>query len=149
MSDDSCESQNPDLRFAKHYKRLIEETSTLTVYEPISPDELRTLADLTHQCWDDNEALQDIIYEWGSSLKIQADSIFLVHQSAKDFLLDPSNGTFALEKGKEHYLIFSSSLQAISKLERDIYKLEHPGVSIDETPSPDPLKGSASFVSFG
>jgi len=87
----------------------------------------------------------------GSFLTVRDNQIYLIHQSAKDFLLDRRTQRFpqdafswVFREGIEdvHHNIFSRSLNAISiGLRRDIYDLRVPGISIDEvqTPSPDPL----------
>ncbi|KAJ5449860.1 uncharacterized protein N7458_006309 [Penicillium daleae] len=111
----------------------------LSVYRPICLSELRTLANLTDKGCDDHESLREIVHECGSFLKVQENSIFLVHQSAKDFLLDPLNKTFVYKGEIQHHLLFSRSLLAIKKLERDIYKLKHPGISIDEVTPQVPI----------
>lgn len=122
-------------------KRIL--SVVLGVYTPITIEVLRVLVNFDHQGCDDGKSVREMIDECGSFLKVDGDFIFLVHQSAKDFLLDPSNETFEVNKEKEHHKIFSHSLHAFKSFERDMYKLKNPGTSITDVtrPSPDPLAG--------
>jgi hypothetical protein len=79
----------------------------------------------------------------GSFLTIRKDFVYLIHQSAKDYLIDPSRSAiFPSGRGAIHHAVFSRSLQVMLKtLKRDIYNLRRPGILIDEVRSipPDPL----------
>ncbi|KAM0178843.1 hypothetical protein ACHAPC_008311 [Botrytis cinerea] len=110
----------------------------VTVYRPITLDELSTLMGL------DNEIpLEEMIKLCGSFLVVRNRSIFFVHQSAKDFLcIKADRESFPLERKKVHTELFQSSMIAMSKaLKRNIYDLNYPGFPIDEVkiPDPDPL----------
>ncbi|CEJ59132.1 hypothetical protein PMG11_07767 [Penicillium brasilianum] len=122
-------------------KRIL--SVVLSVYTPITIEVLRVLVNFDHQGCDDSESIRELITECGSFLKVDNDFIFLVHQSAKDFLLDPSTETFEVNKEKEHHKIFSRSLQAFKSLKCDMYKLKNSGTSITDVtrPNPDPLAG--------
>ncbi|ENI10865.1 hypothetical protein COCC4DRAFT_184065 [Bipolaris maydis ATCC 48331] len=83
-----------------------------------------------------------IIASCGSFLTIRGEQIYLVHQSAKDYLNHKMENNFLPSPTTIHYQIFTQSIRLLSStLKRDIYALEQPGISIDEveTPSPDPL----------
>ncbi|KAF4415645.1 Vegetative incompatibility protein HET-E-1 [Colletotrichum fructicola] len=90
--------------------------------------------------------LRYIISICGSFLTIRQDTIYFVHQSAKDFLMNeayPALGQI-LPSGiaHQHHAIFSRSLDVLSRtLRRDIYELRKPGSSVEDTspPHPDPL----------
>jgi hypothetical protein len=49
--------------------------------------------------------------------------------------------TFTKGRAAEHHTLFRRSLQELTKLKRDMYGLNSPGVSIDDVtpPDPDPL----------
>lgn len=116
------------------------------VYEPISPAELASLIEIDEDISEDTESLQEIISLCGSFLVIRNDTIYFVHQSAKDYLIDVASAQiFPSGQHEAHYDIFSRSLQVLSKtLRRDIYDIRAPGRLIEEieTPNPDPLAGA-------
>jgi hypothetical protein len=115
------------------------------VYRPITLQELVALAEQLEDIANESE-LREIISLCGSFLTLQGETIYFVHQSAKDFLLTKAvaevfpSGTEAV-----HHAIFARSLQAMSKtLRRDIYGLQELGYLIEdvEQPDPDPLASS-------
>ncbi|WYZ45757.1 hypothetical protein EsH8_VIII_001073 [Colletotrichum jinshuiense] len=101
--------------------------------------------------WDESNAdltksIQKLVSLCGSFLTIREDTVYFVHQSAKDFLLNKNYKAFEqiLPSGiaHQHYIIFLRSLDELSiTLRRDIYKLRSPGVLIEDValPDPDPL----------
>ncbi|KAJ5456080.1 uncharacterized protein N7458_004344 [Penicillium daleae] len=116
-----------------------------TVYRPITFDELMSCIDLpediAHDYAEAYESLEEIIGLCGSFLTIRGRTISLVHQSAKDFLLQEAE-IFPGGEDIVHYSIFSRSLRAMARtLRRDIYSLVHPGCPIEQVnqPDPDPL----------
>ncbi|KAJ6068068.1 uncharacterized protein N7446_005105 [Penicillium canescens] len=113
------------------------------VYRPIAFDELASLVKLPDDLSDDSEALSEIIAICGSFLTVREDTIIIVHQSAKEFLLrETQNGVFPGGIEAEHHTIFSRSLQAMFKtLQRDIFQIKFPGFPIEKVipPSPNPL----------
>jgi hypothetical protein len=131
-----CNLDNADI-----CKRIL--ASTAIVYRPITIKELTTLIDILEHMSDDLESLQQVINLCGSFLTIRGDIIYFVHQSAKDYLLaNASDKIFLSGREEAHYVIFSRSLQVMSKiLQRDVYNLFAPGITIDqvEAPDPDPL----------
>jgi hypothetical protein len=84
--------------------------------------------------------LAEIIGLCGSFLTLRERTIYFVHQSAKDFLLkEASNDIFPSRIDDMHYVIFSRSLQVMSRtLRLDVYSLSTPGISIDQVKQPDP-----------
>ncbi|KAI8721644.1 NACHT domain-containing protein [Fusarium sp. LHS14.1] len=103
------------------------------VSRPISLAEFSCLTGIK-----ENETAQviDICHAF---LTLQHETVYFVHQSAKDFLLSSST---PIELAPTHREIIKKSLEAMtSTLERDIYKLKWPGISINEfvVPRPDPL----------
>ncbi|KAF5687861.1 het-E-1 heterokaryon incompatibility protein [Fusarium denticulatum] len=105
------------------------------VYRPVTLTELKTL--LGSQYEDEDDDLQEIIRCCGSFLILRGDTIYFLHQSAKDFLvkkaldqISPSGLAF------QHGMIFERSLQALSKtLRRDICELGRPGFKVDDVSS--------------
>ena len=131
-----CNSDNADL-----CKRIL--ASTAIVYRPITLKELTSLVEILEEMSDDLESLQEIIGLCGSFLTIREDTIYFVHQSAKDYLLIKAfNEIFSSGKEEAHYVIFLRSLQAMSRtLQRDIYNLRALGYPIERVKQldPDPL----------
>ncbi|KAL6890901.1 hypothetical protein GGI43DRAFT_415083 [Trichoderma evansii] len=112
------------------------------VYRPITIDELSSFAHVPDSALDE-EILIQAIGLCSSFLTIHERTILFVHQSTKDFLIGKAAKTvFASGMEHKHYIIFSQSLQVLSKtLRRDIYGLDAPGYPIDQVkrPDPDPL----------
>ncbi|PVH70823.1 NACHT-domain-containing protein [Cadophora sp. DSE1049] len=117
--------------------------STAIVYRPITLKELTSLVERLEDMSDDLKSLQEIIGLCGSFLTIREETIYFVHQSAKDYLLiNASDEIFLSGKEKAHYVIFSRSLEVMSRtLQLDVYSLSAPGISIEQVkpPDPDPL----------
>jgi hypothetical protein len=79
------------------------------------------------------ESVKEIIGFCGSFLTLREDTVYFVHQSAKDFLLEQAhNEVFPDGSEAVHRMIFLRSLSILSKsLCRDIYSLEAPGYPIE------------------
>jgi len=92
---------------------------------------------------DDLESLRELKGLCGSFFVLRGDTVYFVHQSAKDFLLkNMLYEIFPSGVAELHYMIFSKSLVAMSRtLHRDVYSLRTPGFPIDrvQQPDPDPL----------
>ena len=122
-------------------KRIL--ASIAIVYQPITLKELTSLVEMLENMSDDLESLGEIIGLCGSFLTIREGTIYFVHQSAKDYLVEHASAEIFLDgRTEEQQRIVSQSIKAMDKaLQRDIYNLRHPGCSIDkvEHPDPDPL----------
>ncbi|KAF4990552.1 hypothetical protein FDECE_14331 [Fusarium decemcellulare] len=91
----------------------------LTVFRPISLDELGPLAEVPPAASDD-ESLTEIIELCGSFLTIRQRTVYFVHDSAKGFLMNSTNN-FRYDAEEQHHLVFSTSLNIMStSLRRDI-----------------------------
>ncbi|GKT52382.1 vegetative incompatibility protein HET-E-1 [Colletotrichum spaethianum] len=112
-----------------------------TAYRPLHLDELRALADLPPNISNIQQHVIKIVALCGSFLTIRDSVVYLVHQSAKDFLtLDRQLFPSGLAVG--HNTIALKSIQVMSRtLRRDVYSLRAPGFPIDQVkpPKPDPL----------
>ena len=122
--------------------RLVLLTMTLA-YRPLHLLELGTLSSLPGQISKNLDNTAKIVAKCGSFLTIREDYIYFIHQSAKDYLDFNASGTiFSSRRGTFHYNLFSRSLQVMFEtLQRDMYRLHQPGISIDlvKQPHPDPL----------
>lgn len=116
------------------------------VYRPVTLDELASFVDMPGGVSGNYKALSGIIGLCGSFLTLRERTVSFVHQSAKDFLLkEVSNEIFPSKIEGIHYIIFSRSLQVMSRtLQRDIYSLRELGYPIEQVkePDPDPLVAS-------
>lgn len=58
-----------------------------TVYRPITLADLTPFVDTLEDLSEDHQSLADIVRLCGSFLTLRNDTVYFVHQSAKDFLL--------------------------------------------------------------
>ena len=107
-------------------------------YRPLRLSELATLANLPPDI-----PLIEIINTCASFLTVRDGTVYLIHQSAKDYLSskDVEPEIFPHGCAAIHGCISSRSLDAMDELHEDIYKLQDPGCSIEEIKpiNPDPL----------
>jgi hypothetical protein len=126
----------------KEICRLLLSTATLA-YRPLQLLELGLVSGLRKDIASDIRSVERAIDMCGSFLTVRNSYVYLIHQSAKDFLLDSAlKPIFSLELEAIHSEILSTSLAAMSTtLRYDMYHLSHPGTAIDHVipPSPDPL----------
>jgi hypothetical protein len=117
--------------------------STAVLYRPVT---IRELVVLVEQLEDVSNNVREIIDLCGSFLTVREDTVYFVHQSAKDFLFaKASNKVFPNGAEEIHRAIFSTSLAHLSRtLHRDMYSLVAPGSAIENVkpPHPDPLAAS-------
>ncbi|RYP50301.1 hypothetical protein DL768_004154 [Monosporascus sp. mg162] len=117
--------------------------STATVaYRPLYLAEVGSLCGLPGQ----NSALmtnvRKVVAMCGSFLTVRDDQVYLIHQSAKEYLSDEARATMFPSHTKTHHNIFFRSLELMSgTLKRDMYRLIAPGFPIGQVqvPVPDPL----------
>ena len=120
--------------------RLILSTTTLS-YRPLHFLELAALSGLPDQILQNSQSVITIVEMCGSFLTIQEDYVYLIHQSAKDYLSKSvTTGIFPSSRPTEvHHAIFSRSLEVMANtLQKNIYNLRYPGLSIDQVKKPDP-----------
>ncbi|GKT82902.1 NACHT and WD domain-containing protein [Colletotrichum tofieldiae] len=116
------------------------------VYRPVTLQELLCSIQSPTRFDDDLEFPEDIVRSCGSFLTLREGTIYLVHQSAKDFLLDEANKAFdqILPAGiaQQHHTLFLRSLEVLSRiLRRDMDGLRAHGIHLEaiSPPDPDPL----------
>ncbi|KAF2788430.1 NACHT-domain-containing protein [Melanomma pulvis-pyrius CBS 109.77] len=114
----------------------------VVVYQPIALQELTSLV----EGLEDLELVREAISLCGSLLTVRDDTVYFVHQSAKDFLVkQESHVIFPSGREEVHYTCFSRSLSAMSRtLHRDMYSLGALGYPIEQVqpPKSDPLAAS-------
>lgn len=115
------------------------------VYRPITLKELGALIEQLEDIAKELE-LREIIGLCGSFLTLQEETIYFVHQSAQDFLLNKAaEEVFPCGREDMHYALFARSLKILSQtLQRDMYGLEALGYPAEDVqqPDPDPLAAS-------
>jgi hypothetical protein len=122
---------------------------TAILYRPVTTAELIPLVEQLDEFADDLDSVREIISLCGSFLTLREDTVYFVHQSAKDFLLKPAYDKIFPRGDKDvHQAMFSKSLAIMSRsLHRDMYNLTSsdgiaalgfPVQSI-KMPDPDPL----------
>ncbi|KAK4232875.1 NACHT domain-containing protein [Achaetomium macrosporum] len=118
--------------------------STATVaYRPLHLAEIGGLSGLPEQVLKSMENVRRVVAKCGSFLTIRDDQLYLIHQSARDYLSErASTLLFPCGVAMTHHDIFIRSLHLMSnKLRRDMYSLGAPGCPIKNVrvPDPDPL----------
>lgn len=106
-------------------------------FRPLNLKELQELADLPQ-----NVTADTITKMCRSLLTLRDDTIFFVHQSAKDYLTNEWNTIFQHSIRDTHESMFSKSVEAMTRtLQQDIYSLGNTAISIEtiRRPSSDPL----------
>jgi hypothetical protein len=128
---------------AEMYRQVL--ASMAVMYRPVSVPELAVLVEQLEDL-DELASVREIIGFCRSFLTLQEDTVYFVHQSAKDFLFaKASHEVFPNGAEEVHRAIFSTSLAHLSTtLQRDMYSLKAPGSAIEKVkpPYPDPLVAS-------
>ncbi|KAJ5108899.1 hypothetical protein N7456_005574 [Penicillium angulare] len=140
MLEQVCDQEDATL-----YKTII---GLVAIFErPISLAELIPFIEVDEDLLeDDYESIEEMIGYCGSFLKIAQKTIFFVHQSAKEYLLDKgADHIFPNGIANQHRLIFLKSVEAIQKtVKRDNWGLKSPNISINHAqarkPHPNPLE---------
>ncbi|RYN87201.1 Vegetative incompatibility protein [Alternaria tenuissima] len=117
--------------------------STAVLYRPVT---IRELVELVEQLKDVSSDVREIIDLCGSFLTVREDTVYFVHQSAKDFLFEKaSHEVFPNGAEDVHRGVFLTSLAYLSTtLHRDMYSLKSLGSAIENVKPPhaDPLAAS-------
>ncbi|KAL1644350.1 hypothetical protein SLS61_008857, partial [Didymella pomorum] len=111
-------------------------------YRPLYLAEIGSLRSLPCRATALAETVRKVVAMCGSFLTIREEQVYLVHQSAKDYLSNKMRAAALPSESKMHHDLFTRSLELMSStLKRDMYSLGKLGFSIDEaeTPHPDPL----------
>jgi hypothetical protein len=108
------------------------------LYRPVTVAELVVLTKQLADFTDDLESVREIIGLCRSFLTLRDNTVYFVHQSAKDFLVTKaSNNVFPDGIECIHRDIFQKSLTVLQKtLRRDMYNLQAPGYPIGDVKPP-------------
>jgi len=112
--------------------------TTAVLYRPITVAELAALVEELRDYVDDLEIVREIISLCGSFLTLRDDTVYIVHQSAKDFLFEKAfNDVFPEGTRCVHREIFVKSVLILHKtLHRDMYSLKAPGCPVEDVELP-------------
>jgi NACHT domain len=126
------------------YKQIL--ATTAVVYRPLTLHELASVAETLEDFSDSLDSLQEIVCLCGSLLTVREDTVYFVHQPAKDYLLKRAFAKiFPTGQEEVHHSIFSKIIQVMLKtLRRDFYCLQSPGFPIEKVKQLDldPLAAS-------
>ncbi|EHK19869.1 uncharacterized protein TRIVIDRAFT_46923 [Trichoderma virens Gv29-8] len=127
-----------DDRDAKFCYQIL--ATVLLVYRPVTLAELGILIESSDDNPADAELINKAIGFCGSFLTVRDGRVYVIHQSAKDYLSDKAAPTiFPSGSANVHDVIFARSLKAMSAtLQWNIYNLYPPGLPINEIKAPDP-----------
>ncbi|KAF2685713.1 HET-domain-containing protein [Lentithecium fluviatile CBS 122367] len=135
-------------RLQRQYPELCRKvlSTVLATYRPLHLQELHVLSSLPIPVQNVNQATATIVKMCGSFLTIRNDNVYIIHQSARDFLFEEArHDIFPCGTGDVHQSVFSTSLQILSRtLRRDMYGLHAFGYPAEQVkqPDPDPLAAS-------
>ena len=103
--------------------------SVTLAMRPLGFDEIRAFAELPS-----DEQVEDLVGLCGSFLTVREETVYLVHQSAKDYLDDDERKEiFPLGRNHEHANITCLCLRVMSStLRKDIGNLQNPGIRLSE-----------------
>jgi hypothetical protein len=142
------------------YRRMIEQisesdgaeicqqvlASTAVLYRPVTIQELVRLVQQLSNFVDDLELVREIVSHCRSFLTLREDTVYFVHQSAKEFIIAKAfDKIFPGGTQECHREIFAKSIALLFQtLRRDVYSVKEPGYPIDNItrPDPDPLAAS-------
>lgn len=110
-------------------------STIFTAYYPLSLDELGVLSGLPKDISANLESIIKLVTLCGSFLTIRQGIVYLIHQSAKDFL---STEMFQSDSARRHADIFEQSTAAISTLPQNIYDLPDFGFRSEHARAPEP-----------
>ncbi|KAF2174469.1 hypothetical protein K469DRAFT_708943 [Zopfia rhizophila CBS 207.26] len=121
-------------------------STVLATYRPLHLQELHALSGLPTKVQDVNQASAAIVKMCGSFLTIRDGNVYIIHQSAREFLSkEARHDLVTCGTGNIHQSIFSRSLQVMSRtIRRDMYSLCTLGYLAEQIkpPDPDPLAAS-------
>ncbi|KAH7377414.1 beta transducin-like protein HET-D2Y [Pyrenochaeta sp. MPI-SDFR-AT-0127] len=120
--------------------------SAVILYRPVTILELTALVEPLEGDVNNDLDVREIVGLCGSFLTLRGDTVYFVHQSAKDYLFVKAyEELFPDGIEANHRMIFSRSLATLSRtLHRNMYRLEAIGCPIESAlpPTPDPLAAS-------
>jgi hypothetical protein len=131
-------------RLSRRYPEICQSLlcTAAIAYRPLYLAEIYSLCRLPGRVTVLEETTMTIIAMCGSFLTIRGQQVYLIHQSAKDYLSDKMQAAVLPSQNEMHYRLFAQSLEVMSdKLQRNMYNLAELGTPINkvEMPHLDPL----------
>ncbi|KAJ5379592.1 Vegetative incompatibility protein HET-E-1 [Penicillium cosmopolitanum] len=124
------------------YCQLVLSATTLA-YRPLQLLELGAVSGLPDVIAGNAKNMEKIVKKSGSFLTVRDKTVYFVHQSAKDYLMEKGGlSIFPSGPAAAHHRMFTQSLCILkSTLRRDMYNMGALGTPINEVkqPEPDPL----------
>ncbi|KAF3288102.1 hypothetical protein TWF132_008080 [Orbilia oligospora] len=120
-------------------------STVAVVYRPLHLEEISVLSQLPKDISRKPGIVRKLVNQCGSFFTIRESYVYIIHQSAMDFLSSKGIGLLLPNnewRTESHRMIFSQSLKVLSDtLRRDIYNLKELDFSTTNisTPDPDPL----------
>jgi hypothetical protein len=99
---------------------------------PLKLCELPAIAGLPEQEFEHRQALEGLVKICGSFLTLRDDTVFFVHQSAKDYIIDDTRSNVFVTGQSEHRNIALRSLRAMSVLKKNICGIATCGPLLDK-----------------
>jgi hypothetical protein len=117
----------PNVR-AEYCKQILR--STAIVYRPLQLQELFTTTKLPDRMFDNLQYLRDLVERCGSFLTLRNDTVFFIHQSAKDYIVSGKGQVdLRFNLAVEHGQVTRRSLSVLqTALKQDICDLRKPGI---------------------
>lgn len=109
-------------------------STVVATRRPLHLQELSVLADLPDQRSKVEQTTVAMVNMCGSFLTLREDHIYIIQQSARDFLSDEAAvSVFPSGAGEVHRDIFSRSIQVMSRnLQRNMYQLDALGYLVEQ-----------------
>lgn len=118
-------------------------SATALAYRPLQLLELGVVSGLPDKIAGNEKNIEKIVKRSGSFLTVRNKTIYFVHQSAKDYLIEKGGlSIFPSGPAAAHHRMSTQSLHILKRtLRRDMYSLGALGARIDQArlPEPDPL----------
>ena len=118
-------------------------SATALAYRPLQLLELGVVSGLPDKITGNAKNIETIVKRSGSFLTVRDKTVYFVHQSARDFLIEKGDlSIFPSSRAAAHHRMTTQSLHILDRtLRRDMYSLGALGTPINQArpPEPDPL----------
>ncbi|OJZ90793.1 hypothetical protein ASPFODRAFT_706175 [Aspergillus luchuensis CBS 106.47] len=112
--------------------------AAMVATDPLALSEIEILAELP----EGEDTAEAVVQECRSFLTIRNNTVYLVHQSAQDYLQKHYRRLYNVSSATLHHQLYKRALHGLRKnLKQNIYGVSHYGIAIQDVqiPNPDPL----------
>ncbi|RAH57407.1 Pfs, NACHT and WD domain protein [Aspergillus piperis CBS 112811] len=112
--------------------------AAMVARDPLALSEIEILAELP----EGEDTAEAVVQECRSFLTIRNNTVYLVHQSAQDYLQKHYRRLYNVSSATLHHQLYKRALHGLRKnLKQNIYGVSHYGIAIQDVqiPNPDPL----------